>query len=431
MDWRRILLNGDVVEITILNRLWFTVTAAGAAAGFILGLLLLLAAYPMTTRVVTMPALLRRVGYQTAAIFANPILSPKFHLDRGFDFYLRQNNFNSRLKLVSEPLLQAAPGNDWLAAFRKGSPSARQINRRITHWLDNHARPPFFLFVNYMEAHWPYLPPPPYDTVFPGKQESTLSHFELRRIVLGGQRELIAAELAGIRSQYDGEIRYLDHQLGRLFDQLRERGLYDSSLIIVTSDHGEYFGEHQLVFHGRKLYEGGVKIPLLVKYPGGTPHGRLADPVGLEDIFPTVLETVGVPLPPTLSGVPLGAPRSGPTVAENYFSFKFDLENADYGSRFNRVRRSMVSGRHKFIHSSDGRHKLYDLQDDPGETTNLLTANPELAEPFLEYAATLEDAANRPRTEEELPDLPKRHTDRDRELREQLEELGYLEGGTS
>lgn len=388
---------------------------------------MLLAAYPMTSTILTLPQVLQQSGYQTAAIFANPILNPHFRLDRGFDAYLRQSNGNSRIPLLTEPVLQASPWSGWLATLRKGTATARQINGRVTHWLDRHSRAPFFLFVNYMDAHWPYLPPPPYDTIYPGKGGSNLSKFQMRRIVMGRKRSLTDQELAGLLSQYDGEIRYLDSELGRLFDHLRRRGLYDSSLIIVTSDHGEYFGEHQLVFHGRELYEGGVKIPLLVKYPGGSPRGRFAEPVGLEDVFPTVLSALGLPVPGTVSGVSLGAPRTSPTVSENYYSFKFDTPNPDFGQRFDRVRRSLVQGRHKFIHSSDGQHELYDLHDDPEETSNLLAENPELAAPFLEFARQLEQTAGRPRAPRDQLVLQDRHTAGDDDLRKQLEELGYLE----
>jgi arylsulfatase A-like enzyme len=389
-----------------------------------------LLAHSMAAGIMTLPMLLRRAGLQTAALYANPVLSPRYRLDRGFDLYLSQTNYNSGLALFTEPILAAAPWSGWLETFRKSTPSARQITRRVTHWLDHHAQAPFFLFVNYMDAHWPYMPPPPYDTLYPGKGDGRPSKDELRTAILGRQRELTGEELAFLHSQYDGAIRYLDSQLGFLMDHLRKRGIFDSSLIIVTSDHGEFFGEHQLVFHGRELYEEGVKIPLLVKYPAGTPRGKLSGPVGLEDLFPTILQVLGQPIPRRLSGVPLGSARTGPTVAENHYSFKFDLKNPEYGTRFDRIRRSLVIGRHKFIHSSDGRNEFYDLQADPGETTNLLTGNPGLAEPFLAWVETLEQAATRPRTPQDLTAPRSRNSDRELRIRKQLAELGYVEEET-
>jgi len=385
--------------------------------------------YPMAAGVPTLPLILQRTGFQTAGLYANPVIGPRFRLDRGFDLYRYEKNHNEELELICEPLLAAAPGSGRLESFRKGTISARQITRRVTHWLDHHARPPFFLFVNYMDAHWPYRPPAPFNREFPATGGTSLSQEELREIILGRKRPLTPVELADLHARYDGEIRYLDSQLGALFDHLRRAGLWESSLIIVTSDHGEFFGEHDLVFHGRELYEEGLKIPLMVKYPGGVPQGRHDEPVGLEDIVPTILDVLERPIPDRLSGVRLGAPRPGPTIAENYFGFKADFRNTDYGSRFDRVRRSMVRGRHKFIHSSDGRHELYDLRTDPDESDNLLDHDPGLAEPFLTRAADLEVAAARPRSARDLMIPRQQSTARgEQELRKKLEELGYVEG---
>jgi arylsulfatase A-like enzyme len=384
--------------------------------------------YPMAANVPTVAMILERAGFQTAAIYANPVISPRFRLDRGFGLYRYENNRNEELDLFCEPLLAVAPGSGRLETFRKTVTSARQINRRVTHWLDNHARAPFFLFVNYMDAHWPYRPPEPFDELFPASGTTDLGQEELREIILGGERPLTETELSDLHARYDGEIAYLDSQLRELIEHLRDSGLWDSSLVIVTSDHGEFFGEHDLVFHGRELYEAGVKIPLMVKYPGGEPRGRHGEPVGLEDIVPTILDVVGRPIPKRMGGVPIGAARTAPTVAENHFGFKIDFKDTGWGHRFDRVRRSMVEGNHKFIHSSDGRHELYDLEADPDERDNLLDRDPALAEPFLQMAADLEAAATRPRSARDLMLSEEQNAAREKDLREKLAELGYVEG---
>lgn len=169
---------------------------------------------------------------------------------------------------------------------------------RALEWLDRERTGPFFLWVHLMDPHGPYDPPAPFDEAF------------RRR---GGKPRLIARaripvyQFRGSRDRrfyldnYDGEIAYMDRELGRLLDGLRERGLYDDALIVFQADHGEHLGEHGIYFsHAGHVYEGALRVPLLLKLPGSRRAGlpeRSAELVSLLDVAPTVLDVVGLPIP--------------------------------------------------------------------------------------------------------------------------------------
>jgi arylsulfatase len=152
--------------------------------------------------------------------------------------------------------------------------TADDINRESIKVVKNISPNPFFLFINYLDAHEPYRPPRPYHGYFAEKTFPQLHRLEqyLRRFVVKkwNKKNWTSYQL----SQYDGEIAYLDDQLGKLFSRLKEMGIYDSSLIIITSDHGELFGTHGFVGHRVPLYEGEVKVPLIIKFPFSERVGR-------------------------------------------------------------------------------------------------------------------------------------------------------------
>ena len=173
----------------------------------------------------------------------------------------------------------------------------------------------FFLFINYMDAHEPYYPPPPYSTWFITKKFPQLYRSEMifRKTILKRWNKESMDEF--LISQYDGAIAYLDDQLGKFFEQLKRWGLYDAALIIVTSDHGELFGEHGFYAHSTPMYEGLMHVPLLIKFPFSTTVGREKKAIQLTDVFATILSISGLPIPEGVSGKPFGN-SSSPAVGE-------------------------------------------------------------------------------------------------------------------
>ena len=282
--------------------------------------------------------------------------------------------------------------------------------------MEKLATSPFFLFINYMDAHDPYRPPPPFngyflDTSFPrlyGFKEYFLRYSLRFTNRWFNEKSWNAYQL----SQYDGEIAFLDDELGRFFSRLKRMGIYDSSLIIITSDHGELFGENGISGHECIMYEGVVKIPLLIKFPYSTRVGRENRMITLADLFPTILSICELPIPDGISGK-IFASASLPVVAELY--------KQTIGEH-----RILYDGKYKYMNYGHKRDpELYDLDRDPMEKENLAKTLPELALVMRKKLKDWEKAhspkytpsASREREEDPLS----------KEIMEGLKALGYIQ----
>jgi arylsulfatase A-like enzyme len=340
---------------------------------------------PLSGKFDTLAERLARAGYWTGAVVSNTAyLSHAFGFNQGFRSYDVRNPVRllagtpvySPRKWLREFLSAFAPRSVREHRYR----GADVINDEIFGMLDRIAgtEPPFFLFVNYMDAHVPVNPPPPFDTMYPGRDDgfTTDDYYALLRAMVKGEREVTGAERAHLVSQYDGAIAWLDSQVGRFLDELRARGLYDDALVIVTSDHGEAFGDRALLNHGVSVYQDQVGVPLLVKYPGqteGSVDDRLASSV---DLLPTVLDVAGLGRDEGLAGASLRGPApDGPrTVAAESFPFLFELN-----PEFKRTERAVFRGSLKLVASTSGKRELYDLSTDGGETRDLSAEQDSLA----------------------------------------------------
>jgi choline-sulfatase len=170
---------------------------------------------------------------------------------------------------------------------------------------------------------------------------------------------------------YDGGIAYLDHQLGILFDALRRAGVYEHALIIVTSDHGEAFGDKSLMDHGTSVYQDQVHVPLLIKFPEQREPAEQNSLVSGVDLYPTVMEAVSAPIGRYLGGLPLQ--RASGRLARTVFAeFYPEWDMWSIFPRFHRIQRAMFRDSWKFILSSDGEWELYNLSTDPGEIRNVI-----------------------------------------------------------
>jgi arylsulfatase A-like enzyme len=322
----------------------------------------------------TLAGILRQAGYATAAIVAGPWMKRIFGLDPGFEHY-----DDSEIDRVEGRL-------------------ARQVTDAAIAWLGRRGGKSFFLFLNYYDPHGPYTDPeglaqqfmPPGQYVYPEPAEPSLEY---------------------LTAAYDGEIRYLDNHFGRLLEHLRATGLYDGAWIIVTADHGELLGEHELRGHGLSLYEGELQIPLLVKHPqGGAAPGRSDARIQLTDLVPVLLGHLGLPLPPGVQG------RAQPAARPPLLAEVSPIGNATSAWR------AYFAGPFKLLWSSRGHHQLYRIETDPKETRDLAQREPErtralLAELDALYASLPEAAPVEPGAAVQL----------DEETRRTLEALGYLQ----
>ncbi len=322
----------------------------------------------------TLAEVLGRAGYDTAAVVAGPWLKRVFGLDRGFASY-------------DDAEIDAVAGR-----------RAAQVTDAAIRWLDETARPPFFLFLNFYDPHGPYLDPAGVVSLFlpRGSPLKPLPPNPTPRL---------------LNAYYDAEIRYMDRHIGRLADHLRARKLYDSTWIIVTADHGELLGEHGKIGHGHSLYQEEIRIPLIVKHPAGeSPPGTSERRIQLTDILPLILERLRLPLPPDVK--PFAAARDAAPIFAEVYPRPSKSDEGDW--------RAFVSGDLKLLWNSDGDHRLYDLATDPGETEDL-------SETSADRAGRLTSKLDRFRAALPAAGAPAETRSLDAETRRALRELGYLE----
>jgi arylsulfatase A-like enzyme len=329
-------------------------------------------AFPLSPKAVTMAETLRDYGYRTAGIVANfSYMYRDFGVAQGFGYYEDSPGLLFRLR---PPVLQIAQQVDpafCLAPFR----SAHEINAAGLAWLDRvPAGRPVFLFLNYMEAHQPRLASPPHD----GWSRDLPKADALARKNLWYDHavpNLPDDERAFIGANYDGQLAAMDVALGELLTALRARGRYDNALIIVTSDHGEFLGEHGQMGHiGQMLYEPVLHVPLVIKFPGKDRlRGESDTPVQLVDVLPTVLATTGAPAPPGIQGEALPHVTHASLAEEDIDPYLVSR----YGEQYDRSIRVLYDGSFKLISTSRGTHMLFDLARDPHETHDLAARDPD------------------------------------------------------
>lgn len=329
-------------------------------------------------------------GYRTGAFVANAgFLSPKWRLDQGFETYHVERVY------------------------------AEELNPRVFDWLDE-IESPFFLFVNYIDAHRPYnvKPRPGFiDAEVPSGVEDLNRLIEQVLPATGPVDPELARKVI---DQYDTAIANLDEQVGALLERLDRDGADRDTVIVITSDHGEYFGEHHLVEHSKDIYQEGIRIPLIVRGAGQGRGGTDDTLVVSHDLPGIVLAEFPDELGQSLSAHFPHTPGSHLVISENYYTRTKDLDHPVWGSRFRRVRQAVFEWPYKLIYSSDGQHELYDLEQDPREQHNLLEERPEVVARLLAGLRELEKGrAVLP----DGPDLPPLDDD----LRKRLEELGYVE----
>ncbi len=347
---------------------------------------------PLDDKFDTLAEILSEKGYSTMAVVANPgYLHDYYNLDQGFNFYdyrspvIFLGNIVSKVRpfylrqTIHNFMAWMIPASDRDNTYRR----ADKINKVAFSLIDKAKKDnnSFFLFLNYMDAHTEYAPPAPYDRLFPGKDETfTMGHFrDLEHQVLRLERDITVKERQHILSQYDGGIAYEDFHIGKLFARLKEADLYENSLIIVTADHGEAFGERKHIEHGTSVYQDQVKVPLIIKYPNSSQKTVIEQYVSGVDILPTVLDTLGYEIPGNVQGLSLLKPEdlNNRTVISESFPDRIKLR---LHKRFHRIERAIFSNSMKFISSTSGKSELYDLSKDPREKTNIDMVNNAISE---------------------------------------------------
>jgi arylsulfatase A-like enzyme len=336
----------------------------------------------------TLAEILSDKGYVTLGIAANMgVLGRGFGLDQGFQYYNAQryipllnpaDPYYIRQGVRNFFTLFAAPED-----FDRKCRTAEDINREVFSILDRlEGKGAFFLFINYMDAHDPYMPPHSFDTRYPGKDDTftTKRYRQLLQNVIGRGLSISVKEYDHIQSQYDGGIAYLDFNIGQLIKTLKGYASYENTLIIITSDHGEAFGERHLLGHGLSVYRDEINVPLIIKYPHMKQGDHVSETVSSIDIMPTVLDVLGYEMSDSIHGQ--GLVNMNKRDGNDFFSESYPSRAVIGNSRFKRVERAVISGKYKFIGSTAGKKELYDLSSDPDEKENLYRADDELSREF-------------------------------------------------
>jgi arylsulfatase A-like enzyme len=348
---------------------------------------------PLDDTYPTLAEYLRDHGYATAGFVANTYYcSYETGLDRGFAHYedydvtvrkvLLCSSLVQRVLTVARARLGLWGLFDDVRQANVNRKGAATINDEFLGWLSGQGRGrPFFAFLNYYDAHHPYLPPEPPERPFGLRPETRDDYVMLRQWWDADKRKLSPRDVALARDAYDECIAYLDRQLGRLFDELERRGVLEETLVIVTSDHGEHVGEQDLFGHGCSLYRPELHVPLLVIDTSGTPAGRIVRaPVSLRDLPATVVDRLGMAQGSPFPGRSLARHWDGAaeSVAETPDLVISEVE-APPEADPNRGRspagrgpmRSLVWGGMHYIRNGDGREELYDFEADPAEEHDL------------------------------------------------------------
>ena len=339
------------------------------------------------------------------------------------------------------------------ADVNPSSKTARVYVDRLSEWLGTHRDVPFFVFLHVFDPHDPFEPREPYSTRWadPAHKDEHEEQLEALREHIAspilrqfGMPDRAAFEAAEIdpdayvsydQDWYDGSIRGMDVELGRLVERLRMLGLDDDTLIVFMSDHGEEFLEHDRMFHGQTVYNELTQVPLVMRWPGGIPSGVVVDEnVQLIDIMPTLLDLSGLPHPEGLQGrslLPFVAPADDTTVASwvtrPAFSEKAPTTGGAAPPPGDTESYAVIDEDWLLIHNrarDDGtpEFELYDVATDPLNLTNVADAQPEV----VERLARDLDRWHRIAEQARLPDDAEATAGLSQEQLERLRSLGYI-----
>jgi arylsulfatase A-like enzyme len=336
---------------------------------------------------ISLAEILEDEGYNTAAFIGGFPLDSQFGTDQGFKTYDDDFSNSARRRRYG-----------WIGhAVDDFERTAAEVNQRVFDWLEDAKDEPFFLTVHYFDPHLPYTPLPPFNDAF--------------------------------EDPYDGEVAYTDKHVGALLNRLKELGLDENTLIILTGDHGESLGTHNEVTHGEFIFDTTVKIPLMLYHRDRIPAGwRIDVMVRSIDIMPTILDFLNVPASPHTQGVSLlpalkGDLEERPILLEATLHY-FESENLAHDPI---MITGLRTGQWKLVHVTVERQdgtgwmgELYNVVEDPDELNDVKDEQPEKFDELTDEMRAL----IRTNSADSLPKTNYlKMTD---ETREKLKALGYL-----
>lgn len=334
---------------------------------------------PLADDFVTLPEIFKDHGYTTAAVISNFVLDQENGFSQGFD---RFHSYGSIGRLHTEspfrpPLHLFTRLTSLPPKYTLYYMTADDITRESTRAIDALTGQPFFLFINYLDVHEPYSPPRPFLGAGVDKPFPHLYNLgqQLRRRLLNRLDDKRWFSLQ--RRLYNGETAFLDHEVGNLISYLKKTESYDDALIIITSDHGELFGEHGSFSHKKTLYDVEIRVPLIVKLPFSKQVGRRSQMMDLCDVFATTLFLCGLPSPLDVSRAPFGA-NSDPVLSELFHKIT-GHSKAYYAAGY------------KYItYEQQKVQELFNLTTDPAESINLAEGESMILGQMIETSSSLD-----------------------------------------
>jgi arylsulfatase A-like enzyme len=333
--------------------------------------------YSMPSTAVTLAEYLKAAGYYTAGFASTYCVKAKLGFNQGFNYY--DDSLSD--KVTSDKA------------------TAGEINEHAIDWLQNSWLPnfggkPLFLMLYYFDPHVYYKPPAPYDTLYDPAYDGALTSdvYKNGEDVIAGKIVPTPRDVEHLKALYDGEITYWDAKLGEMLAFLQSQHLMDNTLLIVTSDHGEMFGEHDKWTHANYIYEEVLRVPLFMRYTGVIPPGTVSEaPAQNFDLMPTILDFAGIPLLKKIQAISLraqaqGAPGDVHRPLYSEVEALNDPKHALYWVAPRISERSVEQDGWKLIHhlGHPDQDELYNLNSSSVyEIENLLQAQPDLVKQLL------------------------------------------------
>jgi len=358
----------------------------------------------------TLAEVLREHGYATRGISHNVEVSRRTGFDQGFDDF---EDVEGRANAYPNADTMLAPLENF---FETRSRSAEGEGKS----------PPFFVYLQPMNVHGPYRVPAKARSSLLGRPPRPQFQYQLKRGIMHPDRleardRVTRLQLASLSEQYDTSVRYTTDTIAEVFALMKRYGVYDDTLIVLTSDHGEELFDHRGFSHGYSLHREVLQVPLLVKLPGQREARTVATRVSLVDVYPTVFEELGLPPSSALDGRSLAPLLRGDAHVES--EDRRLLHATSWENRC--VARSIVEGRYKLIaidsnyEGIEDEVRLYDLASDPNEERDIASSSPSIvARLRAELDRSFEALARQA--------VPEPENVLDRMNQGQLKALGYL-----
>lgn len=386
----------------------------------------------------TLAEVFSKSGYRTAGFVNNSQVGELVGLEKGHETYMevwRGSKGRSIVRRSMNYLVRNA-----MEAVGLNDHGAHRTNQLARDWIRENKGHAFYMFIHYIEPHNPINAPYPFKNKY--WQNRNRHGIDKNKLYLVAQNPLVCftnnirlnrEELTALRALYDGEISYIDYKIGELIAFLKKERIYDNTFIIITADHGEHFGEHDLYSHVASLYEPIIHIPLMMKFPEGfNRQARISGLVQLVDIFPTVIETIGLnqEFLRGIQGKSLFRTANDPTY-HDYIIAEWEgripefvserIRNLDEDPIVKKFRETMVmirEGHYKYILKSNGGEELYDLEKDKREENNILEREKEIGKGLRHKVTQWQSSKSELKYEKQssIDEMTKRN----------LESLGYL-----